>query len=144
MEASRIIATLTAPATPLIGREDDIARLSALLAEPSARIVTIAGPGGAGKTRLSLATIEGVASRYPGGVAVLGLADVTAPDRAIEEIAAAYGAPPRDDVTPLARAAAAAPRERALLVLDNLEQIPNLAVPIATLIGAVRRNRGRR
>lgn len=137
MEATRIVATLTAPATPLIGREDDIARLSALLAEPNARIVTIAGPGGAGKTRLSLATAGEVASRYPGGVTVLGLADVTAPERAIEEIAAAYGAPPRDDAAPLARAAAAAPRERALLVLDNLEQIPGLAAPIATLIGAV-------
>jgi predicted ATPase/DNA-binding CsgD family transcriptional regulator len=137
MDGSRIVATLTAPATPLIGREDDIARLSELLAEPNARLVTIVGPGGAGKTRLSLATIEAVASRYPGGVAVLGLADVTSPDRAIEEIAAIYGAPPRDDATPLARAAAAAPRERALLVLDNLEQIPGLAAPIATLIGAV-------
>jgi predicted ATPase/DNA-binding CsgD family transcriptional regulator len=137
MNATRIVATLTAPATPLIGREDDIARLSTLLAEPNARIVTIAGPGGAGKTRLSLATAGEVAPRYPGGVAILGLADVTAPERAIEEIAAAYGAPPRDDAVPLARAAAAAPRERALLVLDNLEQIPGLAAPIATLIGAV-------
>lgn len=137
MNAPRIVATLTAPATPLIGREDDLSRLSALLAEPNARIVTIAGPGGAGKTRLSLAIVGEVAPRYAGGVAVLGLDDVTTPERAVEEIAAIYGAPPRDDAAPLARAAAAAPRERALLVLDNLEQIPGLAAPIATLIGAV-------
>jgi predicted ATPase/DNA-binding CsgD family transcriptional regulator len=137
MTSPRIVASLTAPATPLIGREDEIARVSALLAEPAVRLVTIAGPGGAGKTRLALAVAGEIAARYPGGVAMLGLADVTTPERAIEEIAALYGAPPREDAAPLARAAAAIPQERSLLLLDNLEQIPGLAAPIATLIGAV-------
>jgi predicted ATPase/DNA-binding CsgD family transcriptional regulator/Tfp pilus assembly protein PilF len=137
MERPRFSPTFTAPATPLFGREDDIARLNALLSEPTARLVTIAGPGGAGKTRLALTAVDELAGKYPGGMYALGLAEITSAERAIEEIATAFGAPPRDDAVPLTRAAAAAPRERTLLVLDNLEQIPGLAAPIATLIGAV-------
>jgi predicted ATPase/DNA-binding CsgD family transcriptional regulator len=137
MDATRSVTGLTAPATPLIGREDEIERVLALVTDPAVRIVTITGPGGAGKTRLSLAVVERVADRFPAGVTLLGLADLTAPERAIEAIADAYGAPPHRDAAPLARAAAAAPREASLLVLDNLEQIPGLAAPIATLAGAV-------
>jgi predicted ATPase/DNA-binding CsgD family transcriptional regulator/Tfp pilus assembly protein PilF len=137
MDATRAVTGLTAPATPLIGREDEIERVVALVCDPAVRIVTITGPGGAGKTRLSLAVAERVADRFPGGVTLLGLADITTPDRAMDAIAEAYGAPLRQDAAPLARAAAAAPRERALLVLDNLEQIPGLAAPVASLIGAV-------
>ena len=62
MDATRAVTSLTAPATPLIGREDEIERVVALVTDPAVRIVTITGPGGAGKTRLSLAVIERAAA----------------------------------------------------------------------------------
>ncbi len=129
--------TIATPSTPLIGREDEIALVSTLLAEPGTRVVTITGPGGAGKTRLALAVAEHLHGQFPGGIVVLGLADLTAADRTMETIAAAFGAPVRADAAPVARAAAAAPRERSLLILDNLEQIPGIAAPLAALLGAV-------
>jgi predicted ATPase/DNA-binding CsgD family transcriptional regulator/Tfp pilus assembly protein PilF len=129
--------TIPTPSTPLIGREDEIALVVSLLGEPGTRVVTVTGPGGAGKTRLALAVAEQLQGQFPGGIAVLSLADLTAADRTMETIAAAFGAPVRADAAPVARAAAAAPRERSLLILDNLEQIPGIAAPLAALLGAV-------
>lgn len=110
---------IAVPTTPLIGREDEITTVAGLLGEPGTRVVTITGPGGAGKTRLAVA--DHLRGRFSGGVIVLGLADLTTTDRAMEAIAAAFGAPFRADAPPVARAAASAPRETALLMLDNLE-----------------------
>ena len=132
-----ITSAIAVPTTPLIGRDDEITTVAGLLGEPGTRVVTITGPGGAGKTRLALAVADQLRGRFPGGVTVLGLADLTTADRAMEAIASAFGAPFRADAPPVARAAAAAPREAALLVLDNLEQIPGLASPLAALLGAV-------
>ncbi|MEZ4495452.1 MAG: tetratricopeptide repeat protein [Thermomicrobiales bacterium] len=137
MSLGRGAPGLTSPGTPLIGREDEIERVGSLLANPGTRLVSILGPGGAGKTRLALATIERIQDRYPGGVIPVALADVTTSAAALDSIAAAFGAPAREDTDPVVRIAAAAPGEQALLVLDNLEQIRNLSAPIATLLGAV-------
>ena len=46
------------PTTSLVGRDDELARLMGLLARQDARLVTLAGPGGVGKTRLALALAE--------------------------------------------------------------------------------------
>jgi hypothetical protein len=45
---------LPTPATPLVGRAFELARVTALLLEPDVRVVTLFGPGGVGKTRLEL------------------------------------------------------------------------------------------
>ncbi len=64
------------PATPLIGREADIAaaRTMLLLPEPTARLLTLVGPGGVGKTRLALAVAMAVVDSFPDGVAFVDLA----------------------------------------------------------------------
>src|SRR4051812_3666088 len=52
---------LPVPLTSLIGREQEIGTVSALLADPTIRLLTLTGPGGTGKTRLALALAERVA-----------------------------------------------------------------------------------
>jgi predicted ATPase/DNA-binding NarL/FixJ family response regulator len=129
---------MSIPGTPLIGREREIEQVVAQLNAPGTRLVTVTGPGGAGKTRLALAVAEQVARSYPGGVVTLALAEITTSDDALAAIADALDAPVRDDANAIVRVVAALPDEPTLLVLDNLEQISHLSAPIATLLGSAR------
>jgi class 3 adenylate cyclase len=62
------------PATPLIGRDDDLARLLTAVARPGVRLVTLTGPGGIGKTRLALATAASLHSAFAGAPELVVLA----------------------------------------------------------------------
>jgi predicted ATPase/DNA-binding CsgD family transcriptional regulator/Tfp pilus assembly protein PilF len=127
---------LAAPGTPLIGREDEIEQVTALLLAPSARLVTITGPGGAGKTRLALAAVDRVRDQFPGGIVTLALADIVSSEQALDAIARACHAADREDAELIVRVAAAVPERPSLLVLDNLEQIRGLSATLASLLGA--------
>ncbi|NLD72593.1 MAG: DUF4062 domain-containing protein, partial [Chloroflexi bacterium] len=67
---------LPRPLTPLIAREGEIAALRALLAQPEARLITVTGPGGVGKTRLALAAAAEAATSFPDGATWVDLASV--------------------------------------------------------------------
>ncbi|WP_338930819.1 BTAD domain-containing putative transcriptional regulator [Streptomyces netropsis] len=70
-------SNLPAPLTSFIGRDDDLARIDALLA--SGRLVTVLGPGGAGKTRLAVEAARRHRHEYRDGVWLIDLASVTEP-----------------------------------------------------------------
>jgi predicted ATPase len=57
---------LPIPATPFLGREQELAAVTGLL--PETRLLTLTGPGGTGKTRLALQAVADAAERYPDGV----------------------------------------------------------------------------
>ena len=59
---------LPVPATPFLGREGEVRVLAERLAEPAVRLLTLTGPGGTGKTRLSLQVAAELAESRPGGV----------------------------------------------------------------------------
>lgn len=131
-------APLPGPLTPLVGREDDLALVSALL--QSARLVTLTGPGGVGKTRLALAVARGVrdravASGVTDPVAFVPLAGLTDPSLVVSAVAQAVGARGAGGDVP-GSALAAALRGRQLLVLDNLEHLLPAAPTISTLLAA--------
>ncbi|MDI2131821.1 BTAD domain-containing putative transcriptional regulator [Yinghuangia seranimata] len=86
-EPSPTVGNLPAARGPLIGREADVERAAALLAEH--RLVTLTGPGGVGKTRLALATAVRVADRFPDGTWLVELAAVRG--GVAEAVAAALG-----------------------------------------------------
>ena len=68
--------SLPVPATPLVGRDDDMDRLQAVISRPGVRLVTLTGPGGVGKTRLSLAAAAALDHAFPHGVFFVALAAV--------------------------------------------------------------------
>jgi len=122
------------PATPPVGREGDLARLRAAIARPQVRLVTLTGTGGVGKTRLALAAAASLAGAFPQGMFFIALAAVRDAEVMWKTLAGSL------DVTgegPAADAVTAYLAERrALLVLDNLEQLEGAAAVVAALLAA--------
>jgi predicted ATPase len=108
---------------PIIGREQDAARVAQLLAEH--RLVTLTGPGGVGKTRLALHLGAALRDDFPDGVVFVPLAEVRDPELVPDEIARALALPAAAQAGPLGVTRLAEHlRDRAmLLVLDNVEQL---------------------
>jgi predicted ATPase/DNA-binding SARP family transcriptional activator len=120
---------LPRPVTSFIGRDEDLAAVTARLGR--ARLVTLHGPGGVGKTRLALEVAERAADRYLDGICFCDLAAVSGPDAVVRAVATAAGLSERafrrlDDqlVEQLAG-------QHLLLVLDNCEHVVQAAAVLA-------------
>ncbi|MGH3276281.1 MAG: BTAD domain-containing putative transcriptional regulator, partial [Streptosporangiaceae bacterium] len=124
---------LPAQLTSFVGREDELARLSALLAQ--SRLVTLTGPGGVGKTRLSVEVAARIGAELPGGTWFVPLASVRDGHDVAQAVLTALGLhegtwPPDPAEAarlaaqpPLERLAASLASRRLLLVLDNCEHL---------------------
>ena len=126
--------SLPVTSTSLIGHERDIAEVSELLQSPDVRLVTLTGPGGIGKTRLAIAVGERLDDRFPNGTAFVSLAAIDAPELVLPRIAAAVGAPMEGARPALDVLIEHFADEPALLVLDNLEQIVDVAPSLDQLL----------
>ena len=126
-------SNLPGDVTSLVGREAEIELIHRDLG--AARIVTLTGPGGSGKTRLAIAAARQLREAYPHGVWLVDLAAVTDPALVESVIATAVGVRESPD-RGMAEALREHLRERtALLVLDNLEQLlPAAADVVASLV----------
>ena len=121
------------PPTRLIGREREQADIATLLADPATRLITIAGPGGVGKTRLGLHA----AQAHNDGVCFVSLAPVREAGLVLAAIAEALGVQ-QNGARPLGELVPAALGQRPpLLLLDNCEHLlPELAALVAELLAA--------
>jgi predicted ATPase len=126
--------SLPVTSTSLIGREREIAEVSELLQSPGVRLVTLTGPGGVGKTRLAIAVGERLDDRFPKGTAFVSLAAIDAPELVLPRIAEAVGAPMADERPALDVLIDQFADDPALLVLDNLEQIVDVAPSVDELL----------
>jgi predicted ATPase/DNA-binding NarL/FixJ family response regulator len=108
---------LAAGLSPLVGREVELEALRRALGE--ARLVTLIGPGGVGKTRLALAALEG----WRGDTVAVELAAVTEPDRVPGSVLAAAGVRQETGVDPAQTLADRLAGSERILLLDNCEQV---------------------
>ncbi|MBB3084009.1 DUF4062 domain-containing protein [Geodermatophilus sabuli] len=126
--------SLPVTSTSLIGREQDIVDVATLLRSPEARLVTLTGPGGVGKTRLAIAVAHELDDRYPRGAVFVPLASVVDPALVLPRIAAAVGAATDGARQPLDAVAEHLAEAPTLLVLDNLEQVVGVAPDLDHLL----------
>jgi predicted ATPase len=120
--------------TSLVGRDDDVADVIALVEEAGARLVTLTGPPGIGKTRLALAVGERLHDRFDAGAVFVSLAGVTEPARAVAAIGRAVGADLAGTDSPLQAVIERLGDDRWLLILDNLEDVLGVAVDLNALL----------
>ncbi|MCP9978510.1 AfsR/SARP family transcriptional regulator [Actinomadura madurae] len=132
---------LKARLTSFIGRDADLGRVGALLAR--SRLVTLTGPGGAGKSRLSVESAERLAGRMPDGAWLVELAPVSDPAEVPAAVLTALGLrePGADHRRPAAPAPDPADRlvtalsgRRLLLLLDNCEHLLDAAARLAEAV----------
>ena len=109
--------------TPFIGRTKEIEALSILVTRPDVSLVTMTGPGGTGKTRLSIQAAETLAGHFPAGVTFVGLAPtkdpLLVPDAIAHELEV-IEQPERSLIDSLSHYFAG---KKALLILDNFEHL---------------------
>ncbi|MGH7451195.1 MAG: ATP-binding protein, partial [bacterium] len=122
--------------TPLVGREHEIEALRQLLLKAEVRLVTLTGPGGIGKTSLSLRVAISLLDEFAHGVFFVGLAAIADAELVLPTIAQILGIrenrskPLRESVIEYLR------DKHLLLVLDNFEQVVAAAQAVSDLLAA--------
>jgi predicted ATPase/class 3 adenylate cyclase len=119
---------LPVPLSSFVGREQEMTEVVSLIRDEAARLVTLAGPGGTGKTRLALEAAGELVSEFGAGVFWIGLSPVRDPALVVDTIAQTLGA--KQEL------AAHIGEKQLLLVLDNLEQVVDSSIELATVLKA--------
>jgi predicted ATPase/class 3 adenylate cyclase len=123
--------------TSFVGREREVADLTALLAD--SRLVTVIGPGGTGKTRLALRVASDLLDRFADGVFFVDLAPITDPSLVPPVVAQAMVVRDEARRDPVETLADHLRDRQVLLVIDNAEQVIGSGVTVSKLLDAAPR-----
>jgi predicted ATPase/class 3 adenylate cyclase len=117
-----------------LGRERELEEVAGLLEKT--RLLTLTGPGGTGKTRLSLQVGARLADRFPDGIYFVPLSLLHDPDLVPGTIAQELGLPDRGGLSPMAALIDYLRQRSMLLILDNFEQVGDAAPRVSELLAA--------
>jgi predicted ATPase/class 3 adenylate cyclase len=124
---------LPVPATTFLGRERELAEVAELL-QNGARLVTLTGPGGTGKTRLAIQAAAEAAESFPDGLWWVPLAPLRDANVLVSSVAQALGVEEQPGRELAESVAAQLTGKHTLMVLDNAEHLmPEVASKIAEL-----------
>ncbi len=132
----RYVHNLPIQPTPLIGREQEVANLCALLRRDHAQLLTLTGPGGVGKTRLGLQVAAEVVEAFADGVWFVSLSRLADPALVIPTIAQTVGVQEAGSIPLVQLLRAHLQSKQTLLVLDNCEQVTGAAPQVAELLAS--------
>jgi predicted ATPase/DNA-binding CsgD family transcriptional regulator len=118
--------------TGFVGRRSELAKLSTLLR--TARLVTVTGPGGVGKTRCALRAAARLGDRYPDGVYLAELAGLRDPELLARTIAIVLGLPEQDTRPPVDAVLDYLRERQVLLILDTCEHLVDASAVLASTL----------
>jgi predicted ATPase/DNA-binding CsgD family transcriptional regulator len=122
--------TLPIPLTRFVGREAELAEAATLLG--TTRLLTLTGPGGAGKTRLALELAEDLEERFPDGVWFVDLSPLAQGELVWDQVATTLGITVDGSATSLSEAVGSdLAKRRVLVVLDNCEHVVESTAEVA-------------
>jgi len=127
---------LLAPLTTLVGREQEMVTLTAMLRSPGLRLLTLTGPGGVGKTHLAMEVAQAVCGEYADGLAVVSLAPIVDHTLVVAALAQSVGIVSGAGQSLRESLPAYLQDKQMLMVLDNFEHVTAAAPAMAEILVA--------